>query len=387
METALVSESRTEANRAISIGLAATLFVACFIAIPSSASATSADFPTINFDGNTLATSVPASESATRVSLESLSVSTLSLSRTVSTSRAGYSFGGWSLTSGGAATNEITTTRTGDTTRTIFAVWNTTLNYNTNFADSGILSSSRTSETYRFGQSLVLPTAGTLVKAGHAFGGWMRTTISSNRLTSYAAAAIDTGNPVLYAAWIKSVSFSGNGSTIGTVPPSQTYIAGGPRISLPGVSAMTLRRSGYDFLGWSTTATGSPVSGSTSYLPLGAQQTLFAVWRIQSTKADARVFFRPGKSGLRASQKLLLRDLVDTLRGKTDITISAVSKRPRASARSLGKARNSAVVRYLRGLGVTAKFQRQDTVGKPNVTLAKKVNRVTVRAGWANPIQ
>jgi uncharacterized repeat protein (TIGR02543 family) len=147
---------------------------------------------------------------------------------------------------------------------------------------------------------------------------------------------------------------------------------------------MTLRRPGYDFLGWSTTATGSPVSGPTSYVPIPAQQTLFAVWRVQSTKADARVFFKPGKAGLRASQKLVLRDLVDTLRGKTDITLSVVSKRPKASARSLGKARNTAVVRYLKSLGVEAKFVRKNTAGKSNLTLARKVNRVTVLAGWRN---
>lgn len=370
------------------IGVLATfsLVFSGLAVMPLPASAADASTPTIIFDGNSLATSVPASESSTRIA-GSLSVSTLSLARTASTTRAGFTFGGWSLAPGAAATNEITTSTSQDTSRTIFAVWNTTLSYNTNFADSGSLPSNRTSETYRFGQSLVLPTAGTLVKAGYSFGGWMRTSISTDRITSYAAAALDTGNPILYVAWIKTVSFNGNGATIGSVPLSQTYVAGGTRISLPVISAMTLRRTGYDFLGWSSTAAGSPVSGSNSYVPLGAQQTLFAVWRVQTTKADARVFFRPGKSGLRASQKLVLRDLVDTLRGKTDITLSLVSKRPQASSRALGKARNAAVVRYMKSLGVTAKFERRNTVGKANLTMAKKVNRVTVQAGWANPTQ
>ena len=373
-------------SRPIAVAAVVSLSISGLFGLGAPAYAADAATPTIIFDGNTLATSVPATEASTRASADSLSISTASLARTTSTTRTGYNFGGWSLTRGGAAaTTTITTATTGDTTRTLYAVWNTTINYGTNFADSGTLPSNRISETYRFGQSLVLPTAGTLVKAGYAFGGWMPTTISTNRFTTYTAAALDNGNPTVYVAWIKTVSFNANGGTVGTVPSAQTYVAGGTRLSLPTVSAMTLRRPGYDFLGWSTTATGSPVSGPTSYVPLTAQQTLYAVWRIQLTKADARVFFKPGKSGLRASQKLVLRDLVDTLRGKTDITLSIESKRPKASAKSLGKARNTAVVRYLKSLGVEAKFVRKNTAGKSNLTLAKKVNRVTVLAGWTNP--
>jgi uncharacterized repeat protein (TIGR02543 family) len=213
----------------------------------------------------------------------------------------------------------------------------------------------------------------------------MPTTISTNRFTTYTAAALDNGNPTLYVAWIKTVTFNANGVTTGSIPTPLTYVAGGTRLSLPTASAMTLRRSGYEFVGWSTTATGSPVSGPTSYVPLGAQQTLYAIWRVQTTKADARVFFQPGKSTLRASQKLVLRDLVDSLRGKTDITLSVVSRRAKASTKALGKSRNTAVVRYLKSLGVTAKIVRINTVSKSNASLSKKVNRVTVFGGWTNP--
>jgi outer membrane protein OmpA-like peptidoglycan-associated protein len=122
-------------------------------------------------------------------------------------------------------------------------------------------------------------------------------------------------------------------------------------------------------------------------VPLVAQQTLYAIWRVQTTKADARVFFQPGKSSLRASQKLVLRDLVDSLRGKIGITLSVVSRRAKVSNKALGKARNTAVVRYMKTLGVTAKFVRTNTVSKSNVALSKKVNRVTVFGGWTNPAQ
>jgi len=343
--------------------------------------------PTIIFDGNTLATSVPASEGANRVSADSLRLTTGTLARTAVTTRAGYSFGGWSLARGGAATNEITTTTTSDTTRTIYAVWNTTLNYNNNGATSGALAGAKTNDTYRFGQTLTLPTAGTLVRTGFAFGGWMPATLSASRVTTYTAGLNDVGNATLYAAWIKTVTFNSNFAASGTAPAQQVFLAGGDRLRLPTFSEMTLRKPGYDFLGWSTTATGSPVSNPSAYEPIIAQQTLYAIWRVQSTKASTRVFFNPGKSNLRAAQKLVLRDLVDSLRGKSNISVTVVALRAKASVKSLGRTRNAAVVRYLKSQGVNATFARKNNVSSSNLTKAKKVNRVTVQAVWTNPIQ
>ena len=385
MATVLSSRIMSETKRTTAVVLTGLLALACLTAMPTSASATTAANPTIVFDGNTLATSVPATETATRVSEGSLRLSTASLSRTVTTTRNGYTFGGWSLARGDVATNEITTTTTGDTTRTLFAVWNTTINYGTNFADSGTLPSNQISAPYRFGQTLTLPTAGTLAKAGYAFGGWMNATVSTNRFTTYTAASLDVGNPTVYVAWIKTVTFNANGATVGSVPASQTFVAGGTRLDLPTISAMTLRKPGYDFVGWSQSATGPVVSGPNSYVPPVAQQTLFAIWKIQTTKTSARVFFNPGKSTLRSAQKLVLRDLVDTLRGKTNITLTLVSNRAKASTRSLGKARNSAVVAYLRSLGVSATIVRQNNVSSTNLSTSQKVNRVTIQAGWTNP--
>jgi len=348
--------------------------------------ATSAETPTIIFDGNTLAASLPATETATRVDLTS-AVSTASLSRTATTSRSGYTFGGWSLTAGGEATTTITTTNTTDTTRTIYAVWNTTLNYSTNGADSGTPSGNITNQTYRFFQTLTLPTAGTMVKSGYAFGGWMPATLSTVRSTTYTAASADTGNQTVYAAWIKTVTFNANTATTGTIPTSQVYVAGATALKLPAISDMTLRKPGYEFLGWSTTATGNVVSNPGSYIPVVAQQTLYATWRVLTTKASSSVFFNPGKSVLRAGEKLVLRDLVDTLRGRTTINISVTARRHNSTTKSLGKARNTAVVLYLRSLGVEATFTRENRVGPAGSSLAKKNNRVTLLASWTNPIQ
>jgi uncharacterized repeat protein (TIGR02543 family) len=262
-------------------------------------------------------------------------------------------------------------------------VWNTTLTYNLNGSDFGSLTAGKTSDTYRFAQTLTLPTAGTAVKAGFAFGGWLTTTSSTTRLTSYVAGTTETGDRTLYAAWIKTVSFNPNGATVGSIPAALTYFAEGTRLRLPVISEMTLRKPGYQFMGWSTSPTGSVTSNPTSYVPTVALRSLFAIWKIQSTKATARVFFSPGSSTLRAAQKLILRDLVDTLDQATAIKIATAATRPRSAAKSLGKKRNDAVVAYLRSLGVEATFTRTNTAGTASTT-AKSNNRVTLNASWTN---
>ena len=378
------SRNMSESQRPISVVLAGLLAILSIVATPSSASASTAANPTIVFDGNTLATSVPATESSTRISSDSLRVSTESLSRTSATTRDGYTFGGWALTRGGPATTEITTTTTADTTRTLFAVWNTVIAYDGNEADAGSLPDRRTQDVYRFGDTLTLATAGTLAKSGFAFGGWMTTTLSTTRLTTYLAPSTETGNRTLYAAWIKTVTFNRNTATSGNIPPASVFTFGGTALKLPVISEMTLRKTGYDFVGWSLTSAGPVISNPATYIPVVSQQTLYAIWKVQGTKATSRVFFNPGKSTLRVAQKLILRDLVDSLQGRTAIKISLAATRARSNAKSLGKARNTAVVTYLNSLGVVASYTRTNTIGT-GLSTGTKSNRVTISASWTNP--
>jgi uncharacterized repeat protein (TIGR02543 family) len=213
----------------------------------------------------------------------------------------------------------------------------------------------------------------------------MTATLSTTRFTSYQAASSDTGNRTFYAAWIKTVTFNGNSPTSGTIPAAQIFTSGGSALKLPVISEMTLRKAGYDFVGWSLTSNGSVISNPGSYIPVVSQQTLYAIWKVQGTKATSRVFFKPGKSTLRAAQKLVIRDLVDSLQGRTAIKISLAATRARSNAKSLGKARNTAVVNYLKSLGVVATYSRTNTIGSGSPT-GTKSNRVTISASWTNPI-
>ena len=332
------------------------------------------------YNGNTIGTGVPASITVDR------DVVPLPAAASVTGSRTGYSFGGWSISVGGVPLSGSTYAFSSTADRLdLHAVWNTTVNYNLNGAESGTLSVARTSDAYRFGQTLTLPTAGTLTKAGFAFGGWMASSVSNTRITSYTAGTNDVGNPILYAAWIKTVSFNANGATVGSIPAALVYVNGGSNLKLPVASEMTLRKPGYEFLGWSTSATGSLVSNPSSYVPIVSQRTLFAIWKIQSTKATVRVFFNPDKSTLRAAQKLVIRDLVDSLSGKSAIKISLAATRASGDVKSLGKSRNTAVADYIRSLGVEATFTRTSSIGKSSLSTSAKNNRVTISASWTNP--
>ena len=332
------------------------------------------------YNGNLIGTSVPASETQIRGTGFALPAAA-----SVTGSRTGYTFGGWSLTSGGVGVANPYTYSSDASRVDLYAVWTTTVNYNTNGATSGSLSGSKTSDVYRFGQELELPTVGTLARTGFEFGGWMSVSISTNRRTSYVAANLDTGNPTLYAAWIKTVTFNSNFASTGTPPAPLTYVAGGERLKLPTSSEMTLRRSGYSFAGWATSATGTPISNPTSFEPLVSRQTLYAIWKVQSTKATTRVFFKPGESILRASQKLVLRDLVDKIRGASAVQITLSVTRAKSAPFSLGKARNKAVVAYLEAQGLTPTFSRTNTVGKGRLATAQKNNRVSLDSSWVNP--
>lgn len=376
----LISKEFGSSRKLLAIVSTAALTLVGITSISSPASA-STPFE-VTYTGNTIGTAVPATQTQTRGA-----AFTLPNASAVTGARTGYSFGGWSLTAGGAAVANpftyIGESTTDNNRLNLHAVWNTTLTYNLNGSDFGSLTAGKTSDTYRFAQTLTLPTAGTAVKAGFAFGGWLATTSSTTRLTSYVAGTTETGDRTLYAAWIKTVSFNPNGATVGSIPAALTYFAEGTRLKLPVISEMTLRKPGYQFMGWSTSPTGSVTSNPNSYVPTVAQRSLFAIWKIQSTKATARVFFSPGSSTLRAAQKLILRDLVDTLDQATAIKIATAATRPRSAAQSLGKKRNDAVVAYLRSLGVEATFTRTNTAGTASTT-AQSNNRVTLSASWTN---
>jgi hypothetical protein len=266
------------AKRALSVAVATTLAFVSVLGIGPSAHAQEEMTPVINFDGNILASGFVHSQKGERLEQYQVALDSAPLKNVLTTTRAGYSFGGWSYTAGGPAVTTLQTASHTSTRVALYAVWNTKLSLDTNGATSGRLVGGETTVDYRFSQDLVLPSGGTIKKKGYSFGGWTLAADSGVVTSTYRAAPTAVGNPTVYAAWKKTISFKSRGS-VGAVPAPITVFEGGARASLPTASQITLTRTGFTFMGWSTTPRGKAIKNSASYLPKTASITLHAVWK------------------------------------------------------------------------------------------------------------
>ena len=181
-------------------------------------------------------------------------------------SKSGYTFGGWSTTSSGAA---ISSTYSSTTSRTLYAVWTAnsyTITYNANGG-----SGSQTSGSYTTGAAATtLSATTTFTRTGYTFGGWATSATSTTAVSSYSTSA----NVSFYAIWIHgtyTVTYAANGGA-GTMA-AQTSNA------TANLSTNSFTYTDRVFNGWNTSAdgTGTPYSNSASY-PFLASITLYAQW-------------------------------------------------------------------------------------------------------------
>ena len=382
--TSSIGELRKTSMGRLTAGILASALVVSGIVASSPAFATTASKPTIAFDANTLGSTTPKDEVVDRPNDELGAVTNGPLARVLTTTRPGYTFGGWSFEKGGAAITQLATAKTSDTFRIIYAVWNTTVKYRSNGADSGALTNFKSQDVYRFGQNLVLPTVGTLVKDNYDFGGWMSAPYSPTRITNYVASATEVGNPSLYAAWIRNVSFDAGDAT-GAVPASMLYTSGGPKLKLPSFTATTLRKAGHNLAGWSTSPTGTPISNPNSYVPPVAKTILYPVWKAQTTAASPVVTFKAGRSTISSTQRLVLDELASSIGRGNGVNITVSSLRVRGAAKALGTARSTAIVNYLKSAGIEATVTTRNTVATQARPSSAVLNTVTIQATWTNP--
>ena len=213
---------------------------------------------------------------------------TLTLSSTRPT-RSGYTFKGWSTSSTAtSATYQPGGSYTSNAAVTLYAVWqkNATtysVTYNAN-GGSGAPGTQTKTENVALTLSSTKPT-----RSGYTFKGWA--TSSTATVASYQPGSSYTANAkvTLYAVWSKNpsqytVSYNANGGS--GAPPSQTKTEG---VALT-LSATKPTRSGYTFLGWSTssTAISATYSAGGSYTA-NAGATLYAVWSCNHT-TTSRVY-------------------------------------------------------------------------------------------------
>ena len=200
-------------------------------------------------------------------------------------SRTGYTFSNWALNSASGTKYSVGASLNVDADSTMYAIWNAisyTVRYNGNGASSG----STTSSTHTYDTAKAL-TANGFTKTGYSFSGWSDTASGSVLYTdkqSVSNLAYTQNTTVdLYAKWSANsytVRYNGNGASSGsTANSSHTYD------TAKELTANGFTRSGYEFLGWSTSASGSVVytdGQSVSNLSSSAGDIvdLYAVWEM-----------------------------------------------------------------------------------------------------------
>ncbi len=200
---------------------------------------------------------------------------TLYLSSTKPT-RTGYTFSCWNSNSSGTGSNYYSGgSYTGNAVATLYAKWTLnsyTVTYN---ANSG--SGAPSSQTKYYGTTLTLSSTKP-TRTGYTFLGW--STSSSATSATYASSGSYTSNSAvtLYAVWsliTYAIAYSANGGS--GAPSSQTKTYGTTLY----LSTTKPTRTGYNFLGWSTSssATSATYSSGSSYTTNSAA-TLYAVWSL-----------------------------------------------------------------------------------------------------------
>lgn len=151
-----------------------------------------------------------------------------------------------------------------------------TVSYNANGG-----SDAPSNQTKWYGTTLILSTKEPK-RSGYTFLGWG--TSASDTSVNYAAGASYTSNAgvTLYAIWSKTLTltYSANGGSGGPPKDSETIYNATTSKAFT-LSSTKPTRTGYTFLGWSTSSTATSASYSSGgNITISANTTLYAVWKI-----------------------------------------------------------------------------------------------------------
>ena len=128
---------------------------------------------------------------------------------------------------------------------------------------------------------LIKGNTGSLVRTGYTFLGWTSAADgSSTLLTSGSTFSTPAANMTFYAKWSANtytVTYNKNGASGSPVAATDSYTTGGTAVTLTAVGTMV--KTGFDFAGWSTTPTGSVITGTYT---TAVDTTLYAIWTIKS---------------------------------------------------------------------------------------------------------
>jgi uncharacterized repeat protein (TIGR02543 family) len=206
-----------------------------------------------------------------------------------------FSFLGWNTKADGSGTKySVATPLTITGNIVLYAQWSHnrtfTVNYDGNSSSSGNVPIDE--NVYESGNIvIVMANTGNLTRDGFKFTGWnINANGTGSAFTPNSELKIDTQNVVLYAVWTKittttfSITYNGNGNTIGSVPVDNTvYTSGSNAIILSKSSSFT--KLGFTFAGWSTEPEGivDSILMPRDQIKVTCNITLYAVWTNKST--------------------------------------------------------------------------------------------------------
>lgn len=209
----------------------------------------------------------------------------LSTANSLNLTRTGYKFKGWALTSSAKSakySDGESITIAADTT--VYAVWDKIVTYTITYnANGGTISGSTTitvTGTESEGAVHTLKTSSTASRSGYVLSAWS----SGSKSFSPGTSVTVTGNATFTAVWILptyTITYVFDKQSYGQLKAPQTTrtVTGAKTITLPTASSLGYTKSGYEFLGWSTS------QSSTSYYPAGNSITiskdtkLYGVWK------------------------------------------------------------------------------------------------------------
>lgn len=208
---------------------------------------------------------------------------TLTLSSTKPT-RSGYTFVGWGISASDTTPNySAGGSYTANTGATLYAIWkkSITLSYNNNGGSGSPSSQTATvynaTTSYKFTLSSTKPT-----RSGYTFLGWSTSNTATSASYSAGGTITLSSDDILYAIWEKTITLSYNANGGSGVPSEQSVTVYNATTNYKfTISSTKPTRTGYDFLGWSTSANGTVSYAPGDSITLSTGDTLYAVWLIK----------------------------------------------------------------------------------------------------------
>lgn len=203
--------------------------------------------------------------------------------------KTGYTFSKWNTRADGLGTDyAIGASLTTSAPVALYPNW-TAISYTITYSDQNKTSGNAPvdSNVYNIGDTAYIKANTSLVRTGYTFAGW---TISQNNLgtvnQSGDSYTFGAGSITLYPKWTANtynITYNANGATGTPARSSDTYTSGDSGISLPNNSNADMVKPGFTFAGWSTTPTGTVLSGSSATsFTTSSDVTLYAIWNKKS---------------------------------------------------------------------------------------------------------